>query len=199
MPKRPYTERDKALNKEWNRVNRNKRIAYKAKWRTTKDGRALMLLDNSRNRAKRLGVEHALTRKWIAERLNAPCPITGRTFDLSGPAKGSRCNPNSPSLDRIDSSKGYTVDNVRVTTVHANVALNEFGTEALVLLSKDIIRTISSQALPKGIEGSTTIPTGSRGQAAPKRTSTPAVYEIVSSLQQCRAAPIWLDAVSARV
>ncbi len=95
---------------------------------------------------------------------------------------GVRANPDAPSIDRIDNAKGYTEDNVRLVTVHANVARNEFSDADLLSLARDIIRTISSQA-SEAEEGSTTIPQGSRGQAASKRTAPHEGDDIVSSLQ----------------
>lgn len=41
---------------------------------------------------------------------NGLCSITNKPMDI---IKGNGRNPNSPSLDRIDSSKGYSEDNVR--------------------------------------------------------------------------------------
>lgn len=145
-------------------------------------GRSLQLLDNARLRAERLGVPFSLTREWIAERLSQPCALTGRQFDLSKPADGVRANPNAPSIDRIENAKGYTTDNVRLVTVHANVARNEFSDADLVALARDIIRTISSQAPDVG-EGSTTRAEARRDQAVPKRTAPQEGDDIVSSLQ----------------
>jgi hypothetical protein len=141
----------------------------KRKHRATINGRSLQLLDNARLRAERLGLPFDLSRDWIAERLGGKCALTGRSFDLSRPSDGVRANPGAPSLDRKENSKGYTKDNVRLVTVHANVARNEFSDTDLLTLAHDIIRTISSQASQE--EGSTTIPQGSRDQAVPKRAA----------------------------
>ena len=119
----------------------------------------------------------------MEEKLAGTCALTGRMFDLSRPSDGVRANPDAPSLDRIENAKGYTTDNVRLVTVHANVARNEFSDADLLALALDIIRTISSQALAQASEGSTTIPQGSRGQAAPKRAAPHEGDDIVSSLQ----------------
>lgn len=54
------------------------------------------------------------------------CQLTGQPFDRyykSGPGK----RPFIPSLDRIDSNKGYEVGNIRLVTSIVNLALNDFG------------------------------------------------------------------------
>lgn len=65
------------------------------------------------------------------------CAVSGREFDLIYQEGGP--NPNGPSFDRIDSSLGYTLDNVRFVTYHVNTALSSFGDEALISLCKDIL------------------------------------------------------------
>lgn len=179
----PERKRRRAeLAKVYYHANPDAAHVRKRKYRGSKSGRALQLVDNARLRAERLGLPFDLTREWVGEKLAGTCALTGRKFDLSRPSDGVRANPDAPSLDRIENAKGYTTDNVRLVTVHANVARNEFSDADLLSLAHDIIRTISSQA-SDAEEGSTTIPQGSRGQAAPKRAAPHEGDDIVSSLQ----------------
>lgn len=46
----------------------------------------------------------------------------------------------SPSLDRIDSSKGYVKGNVRVISARANMLKNNATVEELTLVLKDLKR-----------------------------------------------------------
>ena len=170
-----------ARNKAWLSAHPGAAAAHRRKYRLSDLGRSIQLLSNARERAKRLGVSYDLTREWVLRKLKEPCALTGRQFDLSRPTGGPRSNPDAPSIDRIDNSLGYTMDNVRLVTVHANIARNEFSDEAFVALARDVIRTISSEASKE--ERSTTIPQGSRGQAVPKRTAPQEGDDIVSSLQ----------------
>jgi len=49
-------------------------------------------------------------------------------FKFDTNKKGKRFyTPYGPSIDRIDSNKGYTKDNVRLVLVSVNIALNNFG------------------------------------------------------------------------
>lgn len=54
------------------------------------------------------------------------CTLTGIEFDFKC-YQNKKDNPFRPSLDRIDCSRGYTQDNVRLVCVAVNFALNEFG------------------------------------------------------------------------
>ena len=75
------------------------------------------MLSRSKSRALAKGLEHSL----ILENICIPkyCPLLGIELkDNTGTGKGN--NPTSPSLDRLDSSKGYTPDNVWVISNRAN-------------------------------------------------------------------------------
>jgi hypothetical protein len=65
------------------------------------------------------------------EKQGGKCCLTGTDFELvtGGNCGYKRFNPNSASVDRIDNSKGYTPDNVRLVCTAINLAINEFGLE----------------------------------------------------------------------
>ncbi len=71
--------------------------------------------ERSKRRARKKGFEHTINYTDI----NVPshCPLLGIPLFRSA-GKGA-CD-NSPSLDRIDSSKGYTPDNIWVISNKAN-------------------------------------------------------------------------------
>jgi hypothetical protein len=175
---RVYTKEPKraasrlAYATKYHKENTEQRTQYKRNRRTTVEGRALDLMDRARIRAAESGKGFDLTRPWVEKLISGRCAVSGREFDLT-PSASTHANPNAPSLDRIDSTKGYLKSNVRAVTVHVNYALNLFGDDALVSLAKDVLRTISSRASPKGVEGSTTIPKGSRT----KRSEAPSTLQ----------------------
>lgn len=82
------------------------------------DFRLKALLYTSRQRAKEKEREHTLTLDDLKSIYphNGLCPIFG--FKLEWNSKGFR--ETSPSIDRIDSSKGYTIDNVQIISWKAN-------------------------------------------------------------------------------
>jgi hypothetical protein len=50
-------------------------------------------------------------------------------------------DPWAPSIDRIESSQGYTFDNIRVVCLAANFAMNEWGADVLLRLARGVVRS----------------------------------------------------------
>jgi hypothetical protein len=73
------------------------------------------ILRRAELRAKQRNIEFNL----LIEDLNVPdvCPVLGIKLDK---AQGKGIKDSSPSLDRIDNSKGYTKDNVLIVSYRAN-------------------------------------------------------------------------------
>jgi hypothetical protein len=94
----------------------------------------------------------------------ARCALTGIGFDLRVVGIGQARRPFAPSLDRIDSSGGYTRDNTRLVCQAVNFALNAFG--------EDIFRVIALAAAafdPEQVRpASMTTATVERDQAMPE-------------------------------
>ena len=67
------------------------------------------------------------------------CPILGielsRNEDYQGPAK------NSPSVDRIDPSKGYVKDNIQIVSHLANAMKQNATPEELRMFAKWVLKT----------------------------------------------------------
>lgn len=66
----------------------------------------------------------------IIRRADGRCEVTGIPFSFDVLPNSAR-RPWIPSLDRKDSSKGYTADNTRIVCWAANSALGEWGEEVL--------------------------------------------------------------------
>lgn len=75
------------------------------------------MLRNAKNRAKELGLEFSLADTDIV--VPEMCPVLGIKLEF-GHGKG-RGVFNSPSLDRLDNTKGYTPGNVYVISWRANM------------------------------------------------------------------------------
>jgi len=90
------------------------------------------LLNASRARAKAKNREHTLTKQDLFELYPADnkCPIFGFTLEWNG----SGFRETSPSLDRIDSNKGYTKDNVQIISWKANRIKGYASVEDLEIL-----------------------------------------------------------------
>lgn len=74
---------------------------------------ARQMLANARSRAKRMGWEFNLEIEDVV--VPNVCPVLGIELRV-----GHNQSPNSPSLDRIDNSRGYVKGNVRVISWRAN-------------------------------------------------------------------------------
>jgi len=128
-------EAERERQREWRRSNPEKAKQNRARW-YAKNGRAydrawhaknrvkdpvLYMLRNCKNRAKEIGQPFNLTRADII--VPDVCPVLGIPIQ-----KGSAgFHPNSPSVDRFDSTKGYVSGNVNVISWRAN-ALKRDGT-----------------------------------------------------------------------
>lgn len=61
---------------------------------------------------------------WLAAK--GRCELTGIRFSAKR-VEGSLKRPWMPSVDRIDSTRGYEKGNCRLVCVAVNIALNDFG------------------------------------------------------------------------
>lgn len=92
--------------------------------------RDLSLFRSAQNRAKERNWEFSLTRAWLREKIDkGHCEATGLPFN-TGEFKGvGKADPFSCSIDRKNSSKGYTQENCRVVLWGFNMALSQWGEE----------------------------------------------------------------------
>jgi hypothetical protein len=91
------------------------------------------MLQRSRRHAKARGREHVLSEgqlQFICLRSAGRCEVTGIRFS-SEKLAGRSIRPFQPSLDRIESSKGYNADNCRLVLTAVNLAMSAWGEEVL--------------------------------------------------------------------
>lgn len=97
------------------------------------------MVTSARNRAKKQGLDFNIT-KYDFE-IPEVCPILG--IDLFKSDR-SGANPNSPSLDRLVPSKGYTKGNVWVISKLANYMKNSASFDELMMFALWIIGGMST-------------------------------------------------------
>lgn len=96
----------------------------------------------TKNRAKRKGLPFDLTYKWTAAHYTGFCELTGLPFDLT-PGKRSLY---SPSLDRIDNSKGYTQDNCRFILWGLNAFKSDSTDEDIKKIARALLKPEETHA-----------------------------------------------------
>lgn len=115
---------------------------YKAKRREYRlNSTEKNLLNQARYRAKKAGLEFNLTVEDVA--IPAVCPYFQTPLAIAIGEKGPRYG--SPTLDRIDNSKGYIKGNVEVISYRANsmkshLTLKEMALVALAFLERSEVR-----------------------------------------------------------
>lgn len=92
-----------------------------------------LAVKSARGRAKKRGLKFTITSRCLFDLLETQgrrCALTGVRFDPTPSTSDSFRSPNRPSVDRIEKTEGYTIGNVRLTTVIANMARSDYGDEA---------------------------------------------------------------------
>ncbi len=121
-------ERRRECTRLWSAENREHLLRREKHRQLTK--RAQCLVAYARKRARDHG--HAFSLDAHVADLQARidlghCELTGIPFRLEGGKQW-----NSPSIDRIEPEKGYTIDNVRLILFGLNAALGSWGEDRLV-------------------------------------------------------------------
>ena len=99
---------------------------------------AYTMYGNAKQRAKRSGIEFTISKDDI--RIPETCPVLGISLATPEERVGKQ-KDNSPSLDRIDSRKGYTPDNVWVVSYLANRMMSNATPEQLLTFAASMQRT----------------------------------------------------------
>ena len=135
---------------EGERVTREKRVAsgalkaYQVKRRRSKAGYA----DRFMERIRKLTPDTDIDREFLISVLGDECSLTGVKFRYGREDLTSFTNPYAPSIDRVDSSRGYFKDNVQVVLTAVNFAKNEFSMVDFTEVLREITR--SWKALTEG-------------------------------------------------
>ena len=106
-------------------------IAYK-RYQIKPSTKIRHLFTAAKARARNKNLEFSLVLKEIEDIIyQGSCQVTGLPFDLS-PGKG----PRSPSIDRIDPTKGYIPENCQIVVWIYNAAKNQWSHEDVAMMSR---------------------------------------------------------------
>ncbi len=105
---------------------------WKDKWdrKRGQDPKCKMFL-GARARSKQKNMEFTITKEDII--IPEVCPLLGIEIKI-----GAKDRRHSPSIDRIDSTKGYTPDNIWVVSSRANTLKNDASLQELELLVENL-------------------------------------------------------------
>ena len=108
---------------------------------------------NAKSRSAKKGIEFAITPDDVLNRLNYcgwRCEVTGMKVAMPEISQGTSVREahaqkiSSPSLDRIDSSRGYTVDNIRITSCGFNLMRATMDDRDLLSMCKLVVEAHNS-------------------------------------------------------
>lgn len=117
-------------------------------WSTAEQD-AREVFQRARKGALRRGIEFDITEEEIRrmlEQQNNRCALTQKPFNNTKP-HGQRTRPWCASLDRRDSSKGYSVENCRLVCTFVNIALNAYGDGLFTELLEHMVRRVVKEEL----------------------------------------------------
>lgn len=125
--RKDHPERHTAQTRKWIERNPDRNKNTRAKYYRDNISKSMWI--NARSRAKRRGLEFTISESDIS--VPTQCPVLGIEI------KVGQGNPtdNSPTLDRIDTSRGYVPGNVSVISYRANRIKNDSTPEELRLLA----------------------------------------------------------------
>ena len=90
----------------------------------------LTMFNNSKQRAKKSGIEHSIQIEDII--IPDICPVLGIPLEV-----GDRKNhQNAPSIDRINNNMGYKINNIMVMSTRANILKKDATLDELILIGE---------------------------------------------------------------
>jgi hypothetical protein len=131
-------EKYKAYQDSYRKNNLERFNATQKKWMATHPEKAILI--SIKSRAKKTNVEFSLTEEDIS--IPELCPILKIPIKKQYTNKG-KTGPrrNSPSVDRIDNTKGYIKGNVHVISNQANIMKSSATPQELLQFAYWIILT----------------------------------------------------------
>lgn len=133
---RRYRESDKGKAVTATRMKAYEESGQAKIWRKERrlkpESRVSQMIGSTRARALKANFDFALTFDDIYPAVaKGICQVTGAAFDLSVHPE-HRTHPFAPSIDRINSSKGYVAGNIRVVCWWLNCACGVWGLKAII-------------------------------------------------------------------
>lgn len=124
------------------------RAAQKARRKNKAFNRPRESRNECKRRAKERGIPFFLSTAFIREHTGKVCPVFGVAYEYGTPEDANL----SPSIDRLDSSKGYTEDNVAIISTRANRLKNNGTIKEHLMVVRWMAEQEGNDQLVKGIK-----------------------------------------------
>lgn len=139
--KKQYYQQNKEKFAERNRARYSQKKdeikAHLSEYYKTKKGRIGVMFNSLKQNAKQRGIEVGVSLEYVRSIATDSCPVFGIDFNwLDWGTKNGKALDNSPSLDRIDPTKGYIENNVIWISTKANRIKNNATIEEIVAVAK---------------------------------------------------------------
>lgn len=138
----------KTFNKNRTEKRKDKALQYRERMIQKPRGALASVWSGIQCRCKKRGQEIEFDLDYLEElfhKQEGRCAMTGLVFDLLSSSRIKKFRPFSVSVDRVDSTKGYTKDNIRLVCVAFNLALNAFGEEIFHKMARAYIDKKNSE------------------------------------------------------
>ena len=127
-----HKARHKATAKLWREANRDEYLKRKRHKRDIDPSNELVY--SAKHRAKTKGLEFDLTKDDIV--IPDMCPVLGTAISK----RNTKQSRSSPSIDRIDPTRGYTKDNIQIISWQANTMKNNATKEELIAFAEWVLK-----------------------------------------------------------
>jgi len=137
----------KNRHNKWEDKNKEYRLNYHKEYRKNNQENCIKirLLSSARRRSESKKIEYNLDREWLEEKLKSGvCVKTGLSFIYEGNS------PYTPSIDRIDSTKGYTKDNCQIVCKIYNFAKNIWDDSDVENMARGLLKESGCDNISKG-------------------------------------------------
>lgn len=126
--------------RQYNANNHDKMKKYYDSYRCSVIGRCKSIYNSILKRSEKWGEPTDITEEYILNLLENQkcCSVTGLPFSYDKSESYVK-NPYSPSIDRIDCTKGYTCDNVRLVIWQFNLMKGELPDAELLKICKEVV------------------------------------------------------------
>jgi hypothetical protein len=125
---------------QWQTVNREQTRTNQRRYNRTFRGRAIILFNAAKARAKQRSEDFRLELHHVIEMLSVGvCQRTGVEFEYENTVGGTQ-SPYAPSLDRIDRNGIYEPGNVQIVCFWYNAAKQQWPEHITIELCKSVAR-----------------------------------------------------------